>query len=523
MTMLYRFLKSLAILAVLFIAACSAPVNIAVRKPDAPQGAAKADTAGQWLAEIREVQTAAAAGDGAARARYNHAVARLIETLSTSGIDPWSGPVRVGDDGGDFVLAGRAPEGVPTGPGQLTPTDTLKIRSGFVTEEAKVDGIGAPLVAASGYDGIGRSEFRKNMPVRNMTAVVRVRGKRAELELYDPFQTSTVMLAGGQRTLAADFGAAMLLALSKSRVDKLGFSRLLDPAKYDNTIQLNFTQPYDPKRIPVLMVHGLDSTPATFAPLYFRIIHDPVIRNNYQFWLFSYPSGYPYHYSAALLRRELDEVARDFPDHKDIVIVGHSMGGVISRLMLTDAGDQLWRKAFGKSPAETKVSGASRKMLEETLIFNSRKEIDRAIFFSAPHRGSDMAVNPLTRAFARMIRMPNMLADVRSAALSLATADQSALILQSAPNSIGTLSPRSPFVLAVNQIPVTPRVPHHTVVGDRGRGDTPNSSDGVVPYWSAHLDTATSEKIVPSGHGSHAHPEGIEEARRILHLHLKSR
>ena len=94
--------------------------------------------------------------------------------------------------------------------------------------------------------------------------------------------------------------------------------------------------------------------------------------------------------------------------------------------------------------------------------------------------------------------------------------------MQSAPNSIGTLSPDNPFVLAVNKLPIVSRVPYHTIVGDRGKGDTPDSSDGVVAYWSSHLDGAASEKIVPSGHGSHENPEGIEEARRILHLHLKS-
>jgi pimeloyl-ACP methyl ester carboxylesterase len=332
-----------------------------------------------------------------------------------------------------------------------------------------------------------------------------------------------VAFGGKQRPLAADFGAAMQLALSKTRVDKLGLVRLLRPSRYDNTANLNFMQPYDPERIPVLLVHGLDSTPATFAPMYFKLLDDPEIRKNYQFWVFSYPSGYPFHYSAALLRRELDEVKSEYPDHKNMVIMGHSMGGIISRQMVTDAGDRLWVKVFGKSPAETKVTGHSRKLMEEILIFEDRQEIDRAVFFSAPHRGSDLAVNPIGRLFARLVKMPGTLADVRNVALSLATADQAGLIIQSAPNSIGTLSPENPFVLAIDKIPVTDRVPHHSVVGDRGKGDTPDSSDGVVPCWSSHLKTAGSEKIVPSGHGSHAHPEGIEEAGRILKLHLHSR
>lgn len=115
------------------------------------------------------------------------------------------------------------------------------------------------------------------------------------------------------------------------------------------------------------------------------------------------------------------------------------------------------------------------------------------------------------------------MADVHSAALSVASADIAGLTIQSAPNSIGTLSPNNPFVQEINKYPITPRVPFHTIVGDRGKGDTPESSDGVVPYWSSRLDGAVSEKIVPSGHSSHQDPDGIEEARRILLLHLKSR
>jgi hypothetical protein len=190
--------------------------------------------------------------------------------------------------------------------------------------------------------------------------------------------------------------------------------------------------------------------------------------------------------------------------------------------MVTDAGDSLWLKAFGKPPSKTPMMGPSKKLLEEILIFENRSEIDRAIFFSAPHRGSDLATHWIGSAFARLIRVPGLIADVRNVALSVATADQAGLLIQAAPNSIGTLSPKNPFVLAVNKIPITPGVEYHSVIGDRGKGDTPDSSDGVVPYWSSHLPGAASEKVVPSGHGSHVHPEGIEEASRILKLHLKT-
>jgi hypothetical protein len=91
------------------------------------------------------------------------------------------------------------------------------------------------------------------------------------------------------------------------------------------------------------------------------------------------------------------------------------------------------------------------------------------------------------------------------------------------PNAIDTLSPKNNFVVAMNKRPPADAIPYHQIVGDRGRGNSPNSSDGVVAYWSSHLDGARSTKIVPSDHGTHQNPEGIAEIRRILKLHLRNR
>lgn len=502
---------------------CAAPISVKTVKPAPPATVALTTSPACLLADIRAHTQRIASGDSSAIPAYNYSVARLLEALGKSGENIWQAPQTFTDACGTFELKGAAPAGCNPGLATLYPTDTLRFTSIYGETRSAAAGIGAPLVSVETFAGIGHMEVRKNLPVRDLSALVRFSGNRATLELIDPYQVEAVEFAGKRRLLAADQGSAMQLVLSKVRIDKLGIVRLLHPSRYDDTAHLNFTQPYDPKRVPVLMVHGLDSTPATWAPMYFQLMKDPVIRRNYQFWVFSYPSGYPYPYSAALLRRELDHVQREFPGHKPIVIAGHSMGSLISRLMLTDAGDRLWMKAFGKPPADTPVWGNSRNLLEEVLIFNNRREINRALFFSGPHRGSDLAVNPIGRLFARLVRMPGLLADVRNAALSLATADAAGLMIESAPNSIGTLSPRNPYVLAVNELPITRGVPFHSIIGDRGKGDTPNSSDGVVPYWSSHLDGAASEKIVPSGHGSHAHPEGIAEARRILRLHLKDK
>jgi hypothetical protein len=87
------------------------------------------------------------------------------------------------------------------------------------------------------------------------------------------------------------------------------------------------------------------------------------------------------------------------------------------------------------------------------------------------------------------------------------------------PNSVSGLSPKNPSLKIVNSATMT--VPYHSIIGDRGKGDSPNSTDGVVPYWSSHLDGAKSELIVPGPHGSQDLPQTIAELKRILRLHLK--
>jgi pimeloyl-ACP methyl ester carboxylesterase len=485
---------------------------------------APAATAGidHFLASVRDAHDRVLRGDDSAVPSYNFSVARLVEEIQRSGADPWSGTVTYTGTSGTFRLKGSHPADSKPREHKLLPTDTLDFRGEIAGLKSNVDGLGAPLVEVGALDKLGHIQLRDNLPLRNLTALVRFDGNLARLELVDPYQVEQVSLNGRSHRLAADYGAAIMLGMSKTRVDKLGLARLLRPSRYNDTANLNFMQPYDPKRIPVLFVHGLDSTPATFAPMYFKLLQDPEIREHYQFWVFSYPSGYPYPYSASLLRRELDEIKRDYPGHKNMVIVGHSMGCLISRLMVTDAGDKLWVRAFGHKPSETKkITGHSRELLMDSLVFSDRKEIDRAVFYSGPHRGSMLATNWVGRTASRLVKTPGLIADMRNVVFSAATADIAGLTMSSAPNSIGTLSPTNPFVVEINKLPIAPRIPYHSIMGDRGKGDTPNSSDGVVEYWSSHLEGAVSEKIVPSGHGSHENPEGIEEARRILLLHLK--
>src|SRR5262249_31717295 len=151
-----------------------------------------------------------------------------------------------------------------------------------------------------------------------------------------------------------------------------GLSRVIDPQKYADTARVCQLQQYDPARTPVIFVHGLQETGASWTPMINALRNNTWMREHYQFWFYSYPSGYPYPYSAALFRHDLDGISRAFPRHKRLVLIGHSMGGMICRLMITDAGDKIWRRYFATSPAKTPLAPEARKRLEETFVFNHR-------------------------------------------------------------------------------------------------------------------------------------------------------
>ena len=295
---------------------------------------------------------------------------------------------------------------------------------------------------------------------------------------------------------------------------------MIDPQKYADTTRLCQLQQYDPARTPVIFVHGLQETGASWAPMIDSLRNDAVIRARYQFWFFSYPSGYPYPYSAALFRRDLDGIRRAFPNHRRVILIGHSMGGMICRLMMTDAGDKIWRDFFGTSPARTPTAGDTRKQLEEVFVFNHRPDVKRAIFISTPHRGSKFAAGWIGRIGAALVRTPRVFTSIYASSKPLLIADPAARPLNRMPNSVDTLEPNDRFVQAVDKLPITPGIPYHSIMGDRGRGDTPNSSDGIVPYWSSHLDGARSELIVHSDHGAQYNSEAIQEVARILKLNL---
>ncbi len=438
---------------------------------------------------------------------YNFAVARSVENLQRAQLEPWRRPINVSGPDEQYVLTTPRPVDAQHDPSKydLFPTDALRLGGKFFKMRSSLEGIGAPLVAVErGENTQFRQSYELPRVYAPVTAVVKFHGQRAQLEFIEPFVSDRVKIdngVGGSRTTWTG---------KPEKVEVPGGDSIVDTAR------LTRLQPFDPGRTPVIFVHGLQDTPVSWVPMVSALRKDPEIQRRYQLWVFSYPSGYPYPYSATLLRRELDGIARKFPNRKPIILVGHSMGGLLCRLMITDAGDKIWRDLFGKSPGETALASHTRVFLRDSIVFNHRPEVKRVIFISTPHRGSLLASSWIGRLGTRLVKAPSVLADARDAAVALITDDVAARQLQRVPNSIETLNPNDRFGQLINQLPLAPGIPYNSIIGDRGKGDTPNSSDGVVAYWSSHLNGAQSELIVPTNHGAEHSPEGIAEVRRIL-------
>jgi len=411
----------------------------------------------------------------------------------------------------------------PSLPTSLTPASGVHIK-GLLTRSVQ-PGFGVPYVAWFRKD----SPFlavQPGIPPAGMaipvTAFVAFDGPRARLVFQQTLVAGHASIAGHRERLAADFSAPIAVLLSHGRNRSIDLQALFFTSRLISSAALYQFQPYDPKKIPVVFVHGLLSRPEAWTQALNGLLADPKIRDRYQFWFFLYPTGLPVWKSAAVLRSELERYHRVFEAHganpnlHRMVLVGHSMGGLISSLMIREGGDRLWHQFSDVPPDRMRLSPGAKKQLMDLIYFSPREDVSRVIFVSTPHRGSYLALNPIAAFASNLIQLPfKVLTQDRSELIRSVRDDAKSLFVAPA-NSIRFLQAKSPLLLSILKLPLSKQVTYHSIIGDRGKGDTPDSSDGVVPYWSSHLDGAASEKIVPSGHGANENPQGIEEIRRIL-------
>jgi hypothetical protein len=342
------------------------------------------------------------------------------------------------------------------------------------------------------------------------------------LELIDPWRVDAVPLGSRVVRLAADFDAPMSQFWATTRGSRLGSLAFLRPGDFAKGEGLYVFEPYQPGKVPVVLVHGLRSTPLDFAQMLNDLRSDPELDARYQFWAFSYATGNNFLRSARLLRRDLDRAQAIFdPGGTDpalgrMVLVGYSMGGLVSKAQVTWTGQDLWQTVFAHPLESLQLEPDTRQLLAETLFFEPRPSIERVIYLATPHRGAHMANALLGRLADRLVRLPD---DTREAYRRVRGDNPGAFRPGFARpvSSIDLLQKDHPLLLTLDHLPRSPAVTFHNIVGLQQKLDLKPPGDGVVPLTSSRIDGVASESFINAGHVEMpTNPAAIAEIHCIL-------
>ena len=392
-------------------------------------------------------------------------------------------------------------------------------------------GLGAPFIA------VGKKTAK--LPVKRTspgTLFMRIKDDvqgleagslQGRMELYAPFDRTRVEVDGKPVPLESDLSAQLAYNLNQPvfwELDIAGFFA----GKSAIPTGLYFPKPYNPAQIPVIFVHGTASSPVWWAEMTNTLTADPVLRRHCQFGFYLYDSGKALSFSAHQFRETLTRIVAELdPESRNkalqnMVIIGHSQGGLLTKLTAVDTGDRIVRGVTGKGLEELDLTPEQRELIKKTAVFESLPFVDRVVFISTPHRGSFLAAGWVRNLVRRLVSLP---VDIVKQTVPLSKAMAAAEVPEEWRfgenlTSIDSMSPKNPSLLALAEIPLAPGIKGHSIIAVQGEGDPTKGDDGVVKYNSAHVDYVESEFIVQSGHSCQGHPLTIEEVRRILLLHL---
>jgi len=349
---------------------------------------------------------------------------------------------------------------------------------------------------------------------------------RADLKIYAPTDPEAITIAGRAVPLEVEPTASLAYGLGDSPIWATELRGLIfGDLLRERPTQLAALQPHQAGRFPVVFVHGTASSPARWADLLNDLVSDPRIRERFEFWFFTYETGNPIPYSSLRLRESLEEaVATLDPQGEDgalreMVLIGHSQGGLLVRMTAIDTGSRLWDGLSSRPLDELRLRPETRELLRQSLFLEPAPSVGRVVFIATPHRGSYLSQNWLGRFIGGLVRLPfNLL----QATGDIVTNNPDAFMFDPERTRLGSIygmTPGAPLITAMADIPVAPDIPAHSIIAVRGDGPVEDGSDGVVRFESAHIEGVESELVVRSGHSVQSHPETVLEVRRILLRH----
>jgi pimeloyl-ACP methyl ester carboxylesterase len=414
----------------------------------------------------------------------------------------------------------------------LMPVDEVVVRG--LANRYRHPGIGAPLAASTqpiiAERGIQVAP-RMKLP---MTAVLRLEAPRrqlaqrelhATLDLYNTHDVDTTAIAGKTVPLEEDETAVLAYVLASPEIWERELKAFFSGVFSESTpTQLASIDAYRPGRIPVVFVHGTASSVGRWGDMVNDLLDDPQIRDRYQFWFFTYDTGNPVLYSALLLREALRDAVRKLdlagidPALSEMVVIGHSQGGLLAKALVVDTGDRVWDAIAYKPFNEVNLSPEERDLLRRAIFLKPLPYVRRVVFIATPHRGSYLTEYSVTELLGRFLTLPVRI--VRTAAdLARNLGDFKVDPRNLGSGSLFGMTPKNPVLQAMAATPIAPGVHANSIIAVAGNGPVEGSNDGVVEYSSSHLEGVESEYIVRSTHSTQSNPYTIEEVRRILLLH----
>jgi pimeloyl-ACP methyl ester carboxylesterase len=466
---------------------------------------------------------------------YNRGLTQGLEesekrglVLAGSTIQLPIGPIQVEFDQSTLMWNGRKLH-------DFIPVAELKVTG--LNNRFRTPGIGAPLAAsAMATDPNDPNEFLAPRLKTPVTALVRFDDIRAQirrgefhavLELHTDPNEATVEIAGRQVPLEKEPSAALAAMIAEAPVIKTEILAFLGAlTQRMDKGRLIALRPHQRGRIPIVYVHGTASSPARWAEMVNVLDNDPRINQKYEPWFFAYNSSSPIAYSSYLLRSALIKAVNTIDpagtdtDLRRMVVIGHSQGGLLTKMTAVNSGDRFWREISKKPFDEVRLDDEDRETLRQVLFVDPLPFVARVVFLCTPHRGSYLAASDWVRGtITRLVSLPMRVTKLTTSVITM-NPDLASLSSIQRTNAVDNMTPGNRFVKTLAEIPVDPRVPANSIIAvDPAFDPYEDGNDGVVEYKSAHIEGVESEKVVRTFHSSQAFPEAIEEFRRILLHH----